>query len=227
MLYNSKVANLIHSFNESYYLMYQQQQEIAGKMRYFQEKREKLIATYRKYKNQITEEQEKRIYDAVLVCDAYLKEHAYVDVMPHQNRKIDPNALTVDQAYALQTKGYKRNEPKLDPSAQFSPPPATPNSDRQPNFYNAGSDPLSSVINDRLNSDERFDDYVKKQAMSSQVELNQTLAQAYQNVAHQAANKARVKNQTADRQALENWMDATGYSPGTMGGGSGAGCPSC
>ena len=218
----SNMRGEFQTLNESYSHIFRQQQ-LAEKVNHYKDEIKTLTALKTKFKSRLSAQQLKKINKAISARSRFVNEHAYVDVMPHQNRKIDPNALTVDQAYALQTKGYKRNEPKLDPSAQYSPPPATPNSDRQPNFYNAGADPLNSVMNDRLNSDERFDDYVKKQAMTSQVELNQALAQAYQNVAHQAANKARVKNQMADRQALENWMDATGYSPGTVGGG----CSNC
>ena len=222
----SNMRGEFQTLNESYSHIFRQQQ-LAEKVSRYKVQLKKLNSIKHQFKSKLSAKELKILDNAIGACSSFINEHAYVDVMPHQNRKIDPNALTADQAYALQTKGYKRNEPKVDPSTQYSPPPATPNSDRQPNFYNAGADPLNSVRNDRLNSDERFDDYVKNQAMKSQVELNQTLAQAYQNVARQAANTARVKNQMADRQALENWMDATGYSPGTMGGGSGAGCPSC
>lgn len=151
------------------------------------------------------------------------KSHAYVDVMPHTNPVKNKSHLTPDQAYALQTKGYVRDNEQGKPEMKFSPPPAKQNSDRVPTFYTAGADPLRGVRADRLNSTQRFDDYIKNQAMDGQYALNDTLSKAYQNIYKDADKQQQQKRDASNDRVVQSWIDATGWTPGTTGGG----CSNC
>ena len=70
---------------------------------------------------------------------------SYVTVMPHVERREDPNVLTPDEIYALNTRGYVKDPAPQSEVSNSSPPPARPDMDRRDlNLYRSG-DPLNGV----------------------------------------------------------------------------------
>ena len=114
------------------------------------------------------------------------KQASYVDIMPTGNEWRDRmfgDELDADEAYAVNTQGYRRDEPVSQADGQMSPPPATPGANRQlRSLYAGGGDPMQSVYNDRLNSTDRFDDYVRRKSLESQDTLNDILRRAGEKV---------------------------------------------
>jgi hypothetical protein len=115
--------------------------------------------------------------DVELIAEGMLD---YVNVMPHKwEQHYNPGELTGEEVYALRTAGYRRNEPsEAKKSTAANPAPAKPEMVRDvENTYISGN-PMMSVYKDRLNSDQRFDDYMKNQTLKGQDRLKDVLDRA-------------------------------------------------
>lgn len=117
---------------------------------------------------------------------------SYVTVMPHVQKVEDPQVLSPDEIYALNTRGYVKDPAPQSEVSNSSPPPARPDMDRRDlNLYRAG-DPLNGVVSDRLQSSQRFEDMIRQSAMDSQTKLNDTLDSARNKLPADVARKLKA-----------------------------------
>lgn len=140
---------------------------------------------------------------------------SYVTVMPHKNPIEDPNVLTPDEIYTLNTQGYQR-DPKKEVDDPSGMPPAKPNSDHEKLGLNTGGLPEGQVIHDRLNSSERFEDMLRRWAVGSQQHLNQTLQKAQAKTGPDLARKVkaeREEEQQKHQDQLERLKKVVEVSP--------------
>lgn len=103
----------------------------------------------------------------------------YVNVMPHKfNQYYNPGELNGEEIYALRTAGYRRNEPSDSKKQVTNPAPAKPEMVRDVETQYVAGDPFNQVYRDRLNSDQRFDSYIRNQELKGQDKLNDVLDSA-------------------------------------------------
>ena len=103
---------------------------------------------------------------------------SYVDVMPDWKVRERENVLSPDEVYSLRTGGYRRSEEKLQSLMRIGPPPAKRDMDSEQLDIHKPGPPMTGVYKDRLNSDERFEDYLRGKALKGLEELNRTLESA-------------------------------------------------
>ena len=130
---------------------------------------------------------------------------SYVTVMPHTHPIEDPNVLTPDEIYALNTQGFRRDE-KQESEIPTSPPPAKPGGNHEKLGLHTGGTPDNQVIADRLNSSERFEDMIRKWVVGSQSKLNDTLNKAQDKTGLDLARKV-VDDREEDRKRQLNQLD--------------------
>ena len=124
---------------------------------------------------------------------------SYVEVMPHYKKAEDKRILSEPERYALNTAGYTRDEFQPSEINRNSPPPAKPELDAvNLGLYTPG-DPMQGVYKDRLQSSQRFEDYIRRRALDSQEVLNQHLGAAKSKVGPQV-----VADMRDDRDELQD-----------------------
>ena len=145
---------------------------------------------------------------------SYVRVHTPLeDSKSDEERELE---LTPDEIYALKTYGYVRDTEDPIPTENRLPP-ALPNEDNDTSHYQGGPGGMDTVYNDRLNSDERFEDLARKQALDGQRALNKNLDRAEKKIKHQSKQAQRKAELDAAREemnkeikakALNSWADA-------------------
>ena len=103
--------------------------------------------------------------------------HAWVDAMPQESGKKeeDPLELIPDEAFAISTQVYQRDDDIEDGTPAVAPSTA-PKLDDGSLEWLGGANPMDKLYRDFLNSYQRFDDMMIKQQKDADDVLNKNLS---------------------------------------------------
>lgn len=130
-----------------------------------------------------------------------LRRHlSYVNICPTMWEEPNEKDLTPDEIYAIRTQGSQRDEFVSKKDTPITTPAARPGSDNQtPQIY-FGGDSRDSYLMNRLNSSQRFTDFMVNAALKGEEEINMNRKSAESKLGKKTIQRVKSSQQDKARQ---------------------------